>query len=94
MLLPGAQTKDVHLLLKSDPKLFWKSFEEKDDSTITFTPQRAIDYCTKLYTSGQGINDHFVPAIQLPDIFTKQEIWAHMTDLANHKAKDIHGFKT
>ena len=68
--------KELHLLLKSDPKLFWKSFEEKDDSTLPFTPQEAIDYCTKLYTSGQSINDHFVPNIQLPNVFTKGEIWA------------------
>ena len=61
--------KELHLLLKSDPKLFWKSFEEKDDSTLSFTPQEVVDYCTKLYTLGQSIIDHFVPNIQLPDVF-------------------------
>ena len=85
--------KELHLLLKRDPKLFWKSFEEKDDLTLPFTPQEAVDYCTKLYTSGQSINDHFVPNTQLPNVFTKGEIWATMKDLANHKASDIHGLK-
>ena len=37
-LLPRAQTKE---LLKSDPKLFWISFEEKDDSTLSFTSQES-----------------------------------------------------
>jgi hypothetical protein len=57
MLLPGVQTKGCNFAsrflavaakidLKSDPKLFWKSFEEKDDSILTFTPQRAINNCT------------------------------------------------
>ena len=55
--------KDLHLLLKSDPWLFWKSFEEKYNLTLLFTPQEAVDYCTKLYTSSQSINDQFVPTI-------------------------------
>jgi hypothetical protein len=46
--------KDLHLLLESDPKILWKSFEE-------------IDYCTKIYTLGQSINDHFVLVIQVPN---------------------------
>lgn len=25
----------------SDPKLFWKRFEERDDSTLPITPQKA-----------------------------------------------------
>ena len=50
-------------LLKPDPNLFWKSFEEKDDLTLPFTSQEAIDYCTKSYTSGQSLNDDFVPNI-------------------------------
>jgi hypothetical protein len=38
-----------YLLLMSDPKLFWKSFEEKDESTLPITPQKAID-TTQKYT--------------------------------------------
>ena len=83
--------KELHLIFKRNPKLFWKSFKENDDSTLPFMPQEAIDYCTKLYTSHQSINDRFVPTIQLLDVFAKREIWAHMKDLANHKVRDIHG---
>ena len=85
--------KDLHLLLNSDPRLFWKSCEEKLDSTLPFTPQEAIDYCTKLCALGQIINDHFVPTIELPNVFKEGEIWAHMKDLTNHKAEDIHGLE-
>ena len=31
--------------------------------------------------------------MQLPDVSTKGKIWARMKDLANHKARDIHGSK-
>ena len=41
---------ELHLLLKSDPILFGKSFKEKDNRIIQLTPQEAIDYCTKLFT--------------------------------------------
>ena len=61
MLLPGAQKKGFTSSTQSDPKLFWKSFEEKYYSTLPCMPQEALDYCTKLYTLGQSINDHFVP---------------------------------
>jgi hypothetical protein len=79
--------------LSNDPKLFWKSFEGKDDSTLPITPQEAIHNCTKLYTSCQSINDRIVPTIQLLDVFIEGGIWAHMEDLANHKAKEICGLK-
>ena len=85
--------KKLNLLLENYPFLFWKSFEENDDLTLPFTPQEVVVYCTKLYTSCQSINDHFVPLIQVPNVFTKGEIWGHMKDLANHKVGDIHGLK-
>jgi hypothetical protein len=31
---------------------------------LMISSQEAIDYCTKLYTSGQSINDHFLLDIQ------------------------------
>ena len=79
---PQTTFKDYHMLIwhkkhsylkhkQKDPKLFQRSFKEKDDSTLPFTPQEAIDYCTKLYTLGQSINIHFIPNAQLPDDFTK-----------------------
>ena len=45
--------EESYLLLESNPKLFWKSFEEKDDSILPFTPQEVVDYYTKIYTSRQ-----------------------------------------
>ena len=77
--------KDLHLLLKNDPKLFWKRFEEKVNLTFSLKPQEVIDYCTKLYTSSQSINGYFVPTIQLLHVLKKGEIEAHMKDLAIHK---------
>ena len=56
-------------------------------------PQEAIEYCTKLYTSGQSIIDHFILNIELFDVFTVGELWTHIKDLANHKAYDIHELK-
>ena len=85
--------EELYLLLQNDPKLFWKGFEEKDDSTLPFTPQEAMDYYTKLYTSRQSINDHFVSNTQFPNVFTKREIWAIMKYLGDHKARGIHGLK-
>ena len=79
--------------LSNDPKLFWKTFEEEDNSNLPFTPQEAIHNCTKLYPSCQSINDHIVPTIQLLDDFIEGEIWAHMKDLENHKAMEICGLK-
>lgn len=87
------QTKGTTSSTQSDPILFWKSFEEKDYLTLPFTPQEAIDYCTCLYTSVESINDHFVPIIQLLDVFIVGEIWADMKDLANHKVGGIHRWK-
>ena len=89
MLLPGAQTKGLHLPLKSDPNYFGRSLKGKDDSTLPFTPQEAVDYCTKKCTLRQNTNDHVVLNIQLLHVFTKGNIWAHMKYLANRKVGDI-----
>ena len=49
---------------------------------------------TQNYTPHKkSIDDHFLPNIELLDVFTKGEIWAHMTNLENHKVRDIHGLK-
>jgi hypothetical protein len=63
--------KEPYLLLESNPKLFYESFEEKDDSTLPFAPQEAVDYYTKLYTPRQSIDDHFVPNTQFPNVLQK-----------------------
>ena len=47
----------------------------------------------KIIHLGTNINDHLVPNIQPPDVFTEGEIWAHMTNLANLKAGYIHELK-
>ena len=69
--------KELHLLLKSDPNLFWKSFEEIDEPTLPFTPHEAVGYCTNLYTSCQSINDHFVPIIHLPNVYIGGNMGPH-----------------
>lgn len=49
------------------------------------------DYCTKLCTLGQSISIHIIPNAQLPNVFTKGQVWTIMKKLANYKAADIHG---
>ena len=56
-------------------------------------PHEAIDYCRKLYISRQNNIDHFFLNIHLPNVLLKGEIWAYMKDLANYKAKHIHGLQ-
>jgi hypothetical protein len=46
-----------------------EELEEKVDSTLPFMPQEVVDYCTKSYNLEQSIIDHFVPNIQLPNVF-------------------------
>ena len=82
--------KGLHRPLKSDPNYFGRCLKKKMIRTLPFTPQEAVDYCTKLYTSRQIINDHVVMNIQLFHVFT---VGGHMLYLANHKASDIHGLK-
>ena len=77
--------RELHLLLKSDPKLCCKSFEEKDDLTLPFTPQIVVDYCTLW----QSVIDHFVSNIQLLDVFLVG-VWLHMKGLPNHNDDDIY----
>lgn len=72
---------------------FGKNYEEKDDLTLSCTPQEAVNYWGRLHTSQQSISDHFVLNIQLPNVFTTRETWPNMKDLANYKIGDIHGLK-
>jgi len=62
-------------LLEKDPQLFWKSL--KDNSTLPFTPQEALYYCTKMYTFGEIVCGYFVLNSQLSKNINKRGSMVH-----------------
>ena len=58
----------VPLLLKVTQ---WKNFEEKYVLTLSFTPQEAIDYYTKLYASRQSNINHFDPTFNFKVFYNR-----------------------
>lgn len=67
--------KDLHLLLE-------QNVEEEGDSTLPFTPQEAIDYCTKSYTFGQTNNAHLFQTFNFK-MFLQRKIMGHYERLSN-----------
>lgn len=63
--------KELCLPLKSDPKLFWKSFGKKDDLTLSFVPQEVVDYCHKIIQHMTKYHLSFCSNILLPNVFPK-----------------------
>lgn len=85
--------KDLHLLLKSDPKLFWKSFKGKYDSTLPLhhnKQQIIAPYCTPYDKLSMSILFQNSTSLSFSEM---GNIWALMRDLANHKARYIHMLK-
>jgi hypothetical protein len=68
-----------------------KALKKKMNQPSHLNHKKAIYYCPRLYTSRQNFMDDFARNIQLLDLFTIGEIWAHIKDLANHMAFDIYG---
>ena len=69
MFFPGMQTKGTTYSTQKWPKTIleelWRKRWFDHQPLPPLMPQEAIEYCTKLYTSGQSIIDHFILNIEL-----------------------------